>query len=197
MVAALLLVTVSLHTPEAAVQNNSNAPEAIISFEMAEHDLYKAYLPDQKAQNAYKRYVKNYLSSNQDFPGHSYKLCDINNDGISEMFFAYNGGVRTTYKIYTYKQGKIIKMGDFSGCNLIAYNKNKKQICIEGSNGASHSIQTCYKMVSSKLNQTSKYESISNYSGGNNETKYYKNNKRISAKKYNKFSKRIFKWPNI
>ncbi len=197
VIVALLLSVISLYTPEAAVRNSSGSTEAIASFEMAEAGLYKAAAPDKKARNAYKRYVRNYLSSRKRFPGHYYKLRDINNDGIPEMFFAYNGGVRAAYKIYTYKKGKIIKMGDFSGCNFITYNKSSKQICVIGSGGASHSILTCYKMISSRLKQTSEYESISDYSGGSNKVKYYKNKKRISAKRYNKFSKRIFKWSTI
>lgn len=162
---ALLLTTVLLYTPEAAVRNSSGLTEAITSFEMDEAGLYKATAPDKKARNAYKRYVKNYLSSRKRFPGHRYKLCDINNDSIPEMFFSYAKGVRAAYKIYTYKKGKIIKKGDFSGCNFITYNRSSKQICVIGSGGASHSILTCYKMVSSKLKQTSEYECISDYSG--------------------------------
>lgn len=197
IVTALLLTTMSLYTPEAAVQNSFRPTESAASFEMSNPGLYKAAALDKKARNAYKRYVKNYLSSRKMFPGHRYKLCDINNDGVPEMFFSYQNGVRATYKVYTYKKGKILKMEELDGVNEIVYSRSRKQICVIASNSSSHSILACYKMVSNKLKQVSKYESISDYSGGSNKVKYYKNNKRISAKRYNKFSKRIFKWPTI
>lgn len=196
MVAVLLLITISLNTSKAAVQNNSNLTESIVSSEVTELNLYKASDSDKKARNAYKRYIKNYLSSKKQFPSSFSRICDINNDGISEMLFRYNNGIRYTCKIYTYKKGKIIKMKELNGCTNIYYNKNKKQICVDSPNGASHAILTCYKMVSTQLKQISKYECIWDYSGGTTKKKCYKNNKRISVKEFDKFSKRIFKWPN-
>lgn len=188
---------ISLHTPEAAVLSNPDTVDAVVSYEMVKLSLYKASLPNTKDIKAYRRYINKYLSSNKKYPEHRAVVCDINVDGIYEMFFSYNSGVRSAYKIYTYKKGKIIKMGDFSGCNFITYNTNKKQICVIGSNGAFHSIETCYKMVSTRLKQVAKYEGISDYSGGTSRTLYYKNSKRISAKKYNAFSKRTSSWPSI
>lgn len=200
VVAVLALMTISLYTPEAAVQNSPDTADAAVSYEMVKPNLYKASLPNTKDIKAYRRYINKYLSSNEKYPAHKAVVCDINGDGIYEMFFSYTSGVRATYKIYTYKKGKIIKMGDFSGCNFITYNTNKKQICVIGSNGASHSIQTCYRMVSSKLKKIAKYESISitNYSDRVNKAKYYKNGKRISANKYKTFyNNKIMKWPTI
>lgn len=194
---ALVLMIISLHTPEAAVLSNPDTVDAVVSYEMVKLSLYKASLPNTKDIKAYRRYINKYLSSNKKYPEHRAVVCDINVDGIYEMFFSYNSGVRSAYKIYTYKKGKIIKMGDFSGCNFITYNTNKKQICVIGSNGAFHSIETCYKMVSTRLKQVAKYEGISDYSGGTSRTLYYKNSKRISAKKYNAFSKRTSSWPSI
>ncbi len=189
IVAILALSTISLHTPEAAVQSNPDTTDPSVSYEMVETSLYKASLPNEKDIRAYKKYLVKYLSSKKRYPGRRAVVCDINGDGIYEMFFSYNSGVRSTYKIYTYKKGKIIKMGEFSGCNFITYNTNKKQICVIGSNGASHSIQTCYKMVSTKLKKIAKYELI--------EKRYYKNGKRISSKKFRAFSNKIDKWPTI
>lgn len=196
-VAVTALMTVSLYTPEAAVQNSPNTSDVTVSYEMVKQEPYQASALDKKAQKAYKRYIRNYLSSKKRFPYHQYRFCDINNDGVSEMFYSYAGGVRTTYKIYTYKKGKIIKMKELNGCNGIFYNKNGKQICVESSNGASHSIETCYKMVSTRLKQVAKYECISDYSSGTQKNLYYKNNKRISAKKYTSFSKKMLRWPTI
>lgn len=197
IVAVVALVTVSLYTPEAAVQNSPGTSDATVSYEMVKQDPYQASALDKRVKNAYKRYVRNYLSSKKRFPYHRYRFRDINNDGVSEMFYSYAGGARTTYKIYTYKKGKIIKMKELDGCNEIVYNKNSKQICVIASNGASDSVQTCYKMISTRLKQVAKYECISDYSGSTSRTLYYKNNKRISAKKHNAFLKKVFRWPTI
>ena len=108
VVAVLALLTISVHTPEAAVQSNPDTPDPAVSYEIVRQDLHQASTLDKKARNAYKRYVRNYLSSKKRFPYHQYRFRDINNDGVSEMFYSYASGVRTTYKIYTYKKGKII-----------------------------------------------------------------------------------------
>lgn len=197
IVAVVALMTVSLHTPEAAVQNSPDTSDATASYEMVESRLYGASFLNRKDIRAYSRYIDKYLSSKRKYPGHRAVACDINGDGIYEMFYSYSGGARTTYKIYTYKKGKIIKMKELNGCNGIFCDQYSKQICVESSNGASHSIETCYKMISTRLKQVAKYECISDYSGGTSRTLYYKNNKRISAKKYSAFSKKVFRWPTI
>ncbi len=195
--AVLALMTISLHTPEAAVLTSPDTADTTVSYEMVKFNLYKASLPNTKDIKAYRRYISKYLSSNKKYPSHKTVVCDINGDGIYEMFFSYTSGVRVAYKIYTYKKGKIIKMKELNGCNDIFCNQYSKQICVESSNGASHSIETCYKMIATRLKQVAKYECISDYSGGISRTLYYKNNKMISAKKYNAFLKRTSSWPAI
>ena len=82
-----------------------------------------------KAKKAYKSYARRYLSSSS-YPYGSSKLYDINRDGIPEMLFNYMAGVRSGYKIYTYKKGKVIKMLDVTGAGGIYRNAQKKQIYI-------------------------------------------------------------------
>ena len=118
-----------------------------------------------KAKKAYKSYVRKYLSSHVSYPYGSYKLYDINRDGISEMFFTYMAGVRGGYKVYTYKKGKIIKMLDVTGAGGLYRNAQKKQICISFSNGAADSWATSYKMKGKKLVPVRKYRSISGFKG--------------------------------
>lgn len=80
-----------------------------------------------KAKKAYKNYVQKYLSSRASYPYGSYKLYDVNRDGISEMFFTYMAGVRGGYEVYTYKKGKIIKMLDTKGAGGLYSNAQKKR----------------------------------------------------------------------
>ena len=81
-----------------------------------------------KAKKAYKNYAQKYLLSSVSYPYGTYKLYDINRDGIPEMFFTYMAGVRGGYKVYTYKKGKIIKMLDVTGAGGLYRNAKKKQI---------------------------------------------------------------------
>lgn len=194
MIAVIALVTVSLHTPEAAVQNIPDTSDATVSYEMVESRLYGASFRNRKDIRAYDRYLIKYLSSKRKYPGQRAVACDINGDGIYEMFFSYNNGIRNTCKIYTYKKGKIIKMKELNGCTNIYYNKSGKQICVSTPMGASYAMFTCYKMSSTRLKQISKYECIWDQSGRKT---CYKNNKRISTKKFGTFSKKIDKWPVI
>lgn len=118
-----------------------------------------------KAKKAYKNYAQKYLLSSVSYPYGTYKLYDINRDGISEMFFTYMSGVRGGYKIYTYKKGKIIKMLDVTGAGGLYRNAKKKQICISFSNGAADSWATSYKMKGQKLVPVQKYHDISGFKG--------------------------------
>ena len=104
VVAISTLMTISLHTSEAATQSSPDASDATISYEIVKQDHYQASALDKKARRAYKKYVRNYLSSKKRFPYHQYMFFDINNDGVSEMFYSYASGACTTYKIYTYKK---------------------------------------------------------------------------------------------
>lgn len=117
-----------------------------------------------KAKKAYKSYARRYLSSSS-YPYGSSKLYDINRDGIPEMLFNYMAGVRSGYKIYTYKKGKVIKMLDATGAGGIYRNAQKKQIYISFSNGAANSWFTCYKMKGKKLVKVRKYRSSSGFKG--------------------------------
>lgn len=55
VIAVLALMTVSLHTPEAAVQNSSKIPDVTVSYEMVEQVPYQASTLDNKA----KKIIKN------------------------------------------------------------------------------------------------------------------------------------------
>lgn len=118
-----------------------------------------------KAKKAYRNYARKYLLSSVSYPYGTYKLYDINRDGIPEMFFTYMAGVRGGYKIYTYKKGKIIKMLDTTGAGGLYRNAQKKQICISFSNGAADSWATSYKMQGKKLVPVRNYRSISGFKG--------------------------------
>ncbi len=155
----------------------------------------KITVSDKKVKNAYKSYVKKHLSSKKKFPSGRYELYDINGDSIPEMFFSYSSGGRRTYKIYTYKKGKIIKIGDLSGCTDIFYNKKKKQICVQSSKSDAEDIFTCYEMGAKKLRQVSIYRHVSEDINGKTRQRYYKDSKKVSKKAYKKFVNAVRRWP--
>jgi len=139
------------------------------------------------AKKAYKNYVRRYLPSSAGYPYGRHKLYDINRDGIPEMLFAYQAGVRSAYKIYTYKKGKILKMLDVTTGGSGLYRvKGKKYIVICTSGGVADNAFTCYKMQGKKLVKVSEYRSVSTGGGSlqPQEVKFYKNSKKISKAKY-------------
>lgn len=183
IVAILLSIIILLRTPEAAVLDSPDPIDSIVSSEMTEYTLYESSLPNTKDIKAYKRYIKKYLSSEEKYPGYSAVVYDINCDGIYEMFYRYESGIRYACKIYTYKKGKIIKMKELNGCTNICCNQKKKLIYVDFPQGASHSISIFYKMKSKKLKKVSEYEAIfTENPDGTNKGRYYKNGKRISEK---------------
>ena len=145
-------------------------------------------------KRAYASYVKRNLSSTTKYPYGNYTLYDINRDGVPEMFFEYMSGVRSGFKIYTYKKGKVVKVKAATGISRIYYNSGKREICILGSGGAADNSYTCYKLSGKKLKKISSYRSISGNAG---KVKFYKNEKRISRDKFSAYAEKIQKWKTI
>ena len=147
-------------------------------------------------KRAYASYVKRYLSSSRKYPYGSYTLYDINRDGVPEMFFEYMSGVRSGYKIYTYKNKKVVPLKSVTGGCRIYYKSSKKQICILTSSGAADNTYTCYKLINNRLKKVLEYKSKSQYSWNSNflNVKFYKNGKRISKRSYTIITNSIDKW---
>ena len=146
-------------------------------------------------KSAYRTYVAKNLSSSQKYPYGDYTFYDINGDGIPELFFEYLSGVRSGFKIYTYKNRKVFHMKSTVGVSRIYYSKSKKRICILTSGGAADNTYTCYKMNNGKLRKVSQYKSVS--AGSIDNVKFYKNGKRISQKQYSLYADSIEKWKTI
>ena len=139
----------------------------------------------QTVQKAYKNYFNRNFKGNSMYRDGYYNLYDINKDGVSEMIVVYPSGVRAGCQLFTYKNGKIVKMhnDEFYGCNGI-YKAKNNVICIQGSGGAASTSFTFYKMKGTKLKRIVKYTQDGDVFG--RYVHYYRNNKRISAAEFRK-----------
>ena len=139
-----------------------------------------------RVNKAYTAYIKRNLSSSERYPYARYTLYDINRDGTPELFFEYMSGRRSGFKIYTYKNKKVVELKSATGVSRIYYKGGKKQICILNSAGFADNTYTYYKLRNGKLKKVSQYKSKSSYSvsTGRRTVKFYKNRKRISQKTY-------------
>lgn len=139
----------------------------------------------QTVQKAYKNYFNRKFNGNSMYRDGYYKLYDINKDAVSEMIVAYQSGVRYGFQLFTYKNGKVVKMhnGEFSGCNGI-YKAKNNMICIQASGGAASTSFTFYKMKGTRLKKIVKYAQDGDVLG--RYVYYYRNNKRISASSFRK-----------
>ena len=139
----------------------------------------------QTVQKAYKNYFNRKFNGNSMYRDGYYKLYDINKDAVSEMIVAYQSGVRYGFQLFTYKNGKVVKMHDkwFGGCNGI-YKAKNKMICIQASNSAANTTYTFYKMKGTKLKKIVSYTYDADMDG--RYVHYYRNNKRISAAEFKK-----------
>ena len=147
------------------------------------------------AKEIYKKYYNDNLKNKSKYPSGSYKLYDINQDGIPEMFLKYEGGVRTAYNIYALAGNKVKLVSIQYGVNEINYNAGKKQICIRSSSSAFKSYYTVYQLKGIKLRKIVKYTYKSKDSSG--KTVYYKDKKKISSSKFKTIMKQIDKWPSL
>ena len=135
---------------------------------------------------AYATYVKKHLSSKSRYPYSRYITYDINRDGIPELFFEYMSGVRSGFKIYTYKNKKVVGIKSSIGVSRIYYKSSKKQICILTSGGHADNTYTYYKLNGTKLKKLNQYKSVSsdNFKTGKLSVKFYKNGKRITKRNF-------------
>lgn len=153
--------------------------------------------PSKKAvKKAYASYVKKKLSSTSKYPYGDYTLYDINRDGIPEMFFEYMAGVRSGFKIYTYRKGKVKALKSTTGISCIYCNSRKKQICILYSSGAANNQYIAYKMQGRKLRRVSVYESKA-VNGYMWDVRFYKNGKTITQEQFSTYTSGIDRWKRI
>lgn len=158
---------------------------------LAVSSLVHAASKASRAKKAYSIYYKKNITEKK-YPDRYKKFYDINRDGTPEMIVSYTSGVRYGYKIYTYKNSKVKCMKTIIGGCGIYYKKNKKQIAVMQSGGAADNIFTIYKMKNAKLTKVVSYQSKSSYTANGIKITYYRNKKKISEKKYNKYINEIF-----
>jgi len=142
-----------------------------------------------KVKKAYDTFVNNtFYNGSYMYPG--YDLFDINKDGVKELIVTYMSGVRAGYQMFTYKNGKVIKMhkGDYHGGCGISRVKGTKYICISQSSGAADTSETCYKIKGTKLVKVCHYRFLGDSTG---KVQYYKDGKKISKTEYDAFMKKL------
>lgn len=148
---------------------------------------------------AYTTYVKKLVSSKNRYPYANYITYDINRDGIPELFFEYMCGVRSGFKICTYRNKKVVEVKSVIGVSRIYYKSSKKQICILTSSGFADNTYTYYQLSGTKLKKINQYKSVSrpNYRTGELTIKFYKNGKSISKRSYISNTNLDRKWSTI
>ena len=151
-----------------------------------------AYAKPSKAtvKNKYKKYISENINVK------SYdkiKYIDINRNGVKEMLYCNNSGLYPLWEVYTYKNGKVIKTGQFWGSEGVFFSSKKKRIAAESYSG-SGAFLCVYKLSGTKLKCVTEYRMGDLAMGG----KYgRKNGKKIIAKKYYKETGNIHKWKRL
>ena len=157
---------------------------AVLATSIASPVKTDAASKNTKAKKAYEKVVKKLNSNKLKWESYTYQYYDFNKDGIDELVVCLAGGVRASYNVYTYKNGKVVDTG--AGDNDIGYIKGKKYIVGYGSGGMDGSGYSVYKMTKS-----GKAKQIDKYWCKNGECTL--NGKKIKESAYEKFEKKI-KW---
>lgn len=150
-----------------------------------------------EAKEIYSEYYYDNFMYNSEYPYSSYDFYDINQDGIPEMFVRYELGINGLCDVYTLVGSKIKLVEDRLSARTIFYNTSKKQICMEGSGGASLSYETFYKMEGGKLKKITEYKIEYKETSGKSVVEYYKDGKKISVSKGSAVLKDLDKWPYL
>lgn len=140
-------------------------------------------------KKAYQTYIRKNLSDRSKYRYPQTKYFDINKDGVSEMIFMYEAGVRSAVQVYTYRNNKVVHMSPkkFNGCSCVYQARGKKYLVILQSNGAmDNTYNACY-VSGTRLRRAVSYRVRATYRNGREYVTYTKNGKRCSAKAFNSF----------
>lgn len=135
----------------------------------------------KKVQKAYTTYLNKKIENCTYEDDINYYLYDFNKDGIDELVVSDNGGARSYYDVYTYKNKKVVSL--ISKVNNIGYINGKKYIVTYGSGGAYNFDYTVYKIKKNKLVKVDKYACVNGV--------YKKNGKKSDKSTFVAFEKTV------
>lgn len=138
---------------------------------------------------AYARKINSLTKKNPEIKGYSYVIVrDMNKDGVPELLYnpRYTGSLPDPWTVYTYKKGKVKKIGSVSG-SLYTVPGKKNKYKYEGWFGVGCCAYGYVTFGKSKVTRQKEAEY------GGMPVKYYLKNKVVSESKYNKFMKNFQK----
>ena len=112
----------------------------------------------------------------------AFDLCDMNNDGVPELFLSEGYAHYSFCKVYSFISGQIIYFKELDGeMGLLAVDKNEKVIVSEGYTNGVGSFWTLYSRIDSDGNVSSDYFE---FIGGLGKIEYYFNNNSVTEEEY-------------
>lgn len=146
-------------------------------------------------KKAYQTYIRKNLSNRYKYNYPKVKYFDINKDGINEMIYMYEAGVRYAVQVYTYRNNRVVHMSPkrFVGCCSVAQIRGKKYLVILQSNGAVDNMSTAYVVSGTRLKKVVSYRMRAIYKNGieTGRILYTKNGKKCSEREYNAFNAKL------
>lgn len=131
-------------------------------------------------KSIYTKYIKQELKKDKNVDTLTCYMYDFNKDGVKEFITCEVGGARASYRVYTYKDGKVKYL---TSGNRIGYIKGKKYLVSYGSGGADYFLYDVYKISGGKSKLVTRY--ACEYSV------YKKDNTEISRNEFDNFSKTV------
>ena len=119
-------------------------------------------------------------------------LWDINKDGVLEMIFQYGNGKSSGFRVYTYKNGKIVLVQKLTGVKRFWGVQGKKYLVVDQDNNFKSGNYTVYKMNGTKMKRICIYRLTRRVvENGKPTTSYTRNGKRILETRFERFMRNV------
>lgn len=140
----------------------------------------------------YDQWRQKYVYNKNKYSNPKTYLWDINKDGVLEMIFQYGNGKSSGFRVYTYKNGKIVLVQKLTGVKRFWGVQGKKYLVVDQDNNFKSGNYTVYKMDGTKMKRICIYRlTRCVVENGKPTTSYTRNGKRILETRFARFMRTV------
>lgn len=146
----------------------------------------------QTVVKKYDQWRQKYVYNKNKYSNPKTYLWDINKDGVLEMIFQYGSGKNSGFRVYTYKNGKVVLVQKLTGVKRFWGVQGKKYLVVDQDNDFKKGNYTVYKMDGTKMKRICIYR-LNRYIVGPKKvtTTYARNGIKITEVRFSRFMRTL------